>query len=72
MGTLVTDSMTIYMAYLVRYVPSYPVTAEQLCKMATAKHFLRLAQYLSELPPDHIYHSAGEIITQFKPPKSDV
>lgn len=56
--------LSVYMAYLLRYMPEYPITVEQLHKKAVAKRFLRLVVYLESLPPDHVYNNSQEALDQ--------
>ena len=65
MSAPVTKNMVIYMAYLLRY-SHYPSTVADLQKMAEAKHFPRLAEYLEALPADTVYQNAHEALDAFK------
>jgi hypothetical protein len=62
----ITANMSIYMAYLLRYVQVYPVTAEQLKKKATDKHFPRLAGFLDGLPPERLFHNSFDVLDLLK------
>jgi hypothetical protein len=62
--TPITENMAIYMAYLLRYA-SMPITADELQKQATKKHFMRLANYLSELPPDMTFQKRQNVMDLF-------
>ena len=53
------------MAYLLRY-SHYPSTVADLRKMAEAKHFPRLVEYLDELPAETIYRNAHEALEAFR------
>lgn len=53
------------MAYLLRYC-HYPVTATELRKIATTKHFPRLVDYFQDLPDHTTYASASEALSAFK------
>lgn len=71
MNTQVTGSLVIYMAYLLRYTPKFPTTAGELSKMAAAKHFRRLAEYLASQPADRLYQSAEEVMAELKQAGAD-
>ncbi len=62
----ITDNVSIYLAYLLRYIPDFPVTAAELQKKAADKHFGRLARYLGELPPEQSFKRAQDVLDLLK------
>ena len=61
-----TSGVSIYMAYLLRYIPNFPVTAAQLQKKAADKHFSRLEKYFGSLPPDKAFDKPEDVLNLFK------
>lgn len=63
---ILTNSSNIYLAYMVRYINDYPISADQLRKVAENRNFPRLAAYFKRFPKDHSYRNSESILAEFR------